>query len=72
MQPVRQSIDELSEQAEHLSKLMPTPETHQKLQGLLKFTASLMEAVNELLKDLASSDLTTNLKQSLTKCELVN
>lgn len=72
MQPIRKSIDELSEQVQHLSKLMPSPETHQKLQGLLKFTASLIDGVNELLRGLASPDLTRNLKQSLTKCELVN
>lgn len=35
MQPVERSIQELSRQVEHLSRLMPRPEVHQRLQGLL-------------------------------------
>ena len=31
LQPIRKSIDELSEQVKHLSELLPSPKIHQKL-----------------------------------------
>ena len=72
MLPVKSSIEELSRQVEHLSRLMPKPEVHQRLQGLLQFTASLVDGVNELARGLAASDLRRNLREMLNKCELVN
>ena len=53
-------------------QLMPKPEVHQRLEGLLQYTSSLIDGVNELARGLAALDLSENLREMLNKCELVN
>ena len=52
---------------------MPSPQIQQKLHGLLQYAVNLLAAVDDLLEHLSRSyDLKKSLKQSLTKCELLN
>ena len=73
MKPILNQINSLQIQVDHLQKLIPPSDIHQRLHGLLQFSANLIDVVNELCQDLSNQKyIKSKLIRLLTKCELIN